>query len=390
MAEIRRMRHTPLTRAPQLHNRTLSGNIFDQSLGLLQGMGGVSVGEEEEDSEHAHLQIIGEEVSISEGGGAAELLDSEHAHLQIIGKEVSISQEESKVVSVESVSDDEGTLGMGAGQREAGGRVVAEEEEEEEDDGGCGILEKLPCSDDTPGIGMEVCVGGGADLDMSDTPPISDHELDAITTTTATTTVAATPPPPATATTSLLIPAHHNGFVKNGPTDKLTARGASPSLEKTLEDGILQTAAASSDLQLRILQLLEESRYDLRYPVQRYSSHVTDISRQKGQGSAAAEAEVETAVVGGAAAGAPVTVPHSQVNGILESSRLETTSNSLSMSDASSTRKRGRPRKRPLTKEAATGTPTPPPPSGRKRGRPRKSPAAISSAAHRRKGDEEA
>lgn len=60
-------------------------------------------------------------------------------------------------------------------------------------------------------------------------------------------------------------------------------------------------------------KLLEESRCNPRYLIQRSSSHVTDISRQKGQGLPVAEAEVEAAVVGGAAASAPATIPHSQV-----------------------------------------------------------------------------
>lgn len=113
-AEIQLMKHTMTPKVPQLQNRTLSGNILDQSLGLLH------------------------DSTLDGSTTAAELLDqSDYPHFSMIGEEVSITQEESEGVVPEAADDN-----------------VEQTTEEVEGDGGAD-------SEDTPGIGMEVvCVGG--------------------------------------------------------------------------------------------------------------------------------------------------------------------------------------------------------------------------------------
>lgn len=113
------MKLTMTPKVPQLHNRTLSGNILDQSLGLLQN-------------------------SVLEGSDVGpDMLDPLH----MIGEEVSITQEESEGVVPESPNENVEQISSKTGANEIvqqmSSRIGGDVE-----------------SDDTPGIGMEVvCIG---------------------------------------------------------------------------------------------------------------------------------------------------------------------------------------------------------------------------------------
>ena len=214
------MKHTLTPRVPQLHNRTLSGNIFDQSLGILHD-------------------------TVLDGNGInSELLDSEHAHLQIIGKEVSIWQEESD--SAETAGDKQRyMLGEGSSESlggEGGGGGINPKPGE-----AASSPDKFPCSDDTPGIGMEVvCVGGAA-------PSVSMNELE-----------------PA------VVSSHNGGFMNgvvtstefdlhHAPGEGLSGKGVEEKLDCEVE----------GEIQLKILRLFQDARYDLRFPVRRYSNQAS-------------------------------------------------------------------------------------------------------------------
>ena len=216
-AEIRKMKHTMTPRVPQLHNRTLSGNIFDQSLGVLH-----------------------------DSRTSPELLDSEHAHLEIIGKEVSIWQEDSNETA-DTVrnrgrhASEDSDSGVGSGEARMSGEGGG-------GGGGSGVLEILASPekymDDTPGIGMEViCEEGGVDPN------------DVIC---------------------------HNG-VMNGlsvgmPTDSELADLHQRSVVERAGQAERTSAAAEDlegDMQFRILKIFQDSRYDLRFPVRRYSNQAS-------------------------------------------------------------------------------------------------------------------
>lgn len=326
------MKHAPLTRVPPLHNRTLSGNILDQSLGILHG-------------------------SVLEGGDIA--LDSEHAHLQIIGKEVSISQEESKTIfsggggaggsgGVEGEvllaagggGGGRGSEGGGAGGGESGvvggpsrgmngleglgmlsRKVAGVSGGMEVGEGEMGTLEpvspdKFP--DDTPGIGMEVvCAGemgssvacissqedlgdpgslmvsshssvgaGGAAGDgpvlvngLEDFP--SSHYMSQFATTTTTT---ATSSHSMAASAAAASPGKMAGMVagvmfeeRGGAADGVVVEQSTAGPRVVAGAA---TGAGGGDMQLKILQLFQDARYDLRFPVQRYSSQATPTRRR--------------------------------------------------------------------------------------------------------------
>ena len=347
VAEIRRMKTTPLSRVPQLHNRTLSGNILEQSLNVLPA------GSILEESDNSDLQIIGEEVSIS---------NQEHPDLQIIGEEVSVPQEEETKAA-----------GAGGGKGEGGGGGGERGEAKE---GCCESPEKLPCSDDTPGIGMEVvCVGGMDGMDSS-----AQHlsELD-------------------TAATTII--SSQNGYV-NGLEDlsnmsvallavqqqqqqqQLSPGGAKvrPGPSEALEDGMMEPSDTS--LHRKILQLVAGARYDLRFPVQRYSSHA---SRE----NSVSQAETSLSKVNGIPEAVSTVVAGKKRNRASMYSMTPLTNSGGGMATPPSKR-RGRPPKVQPSLEVAGPLKKAPLALGRKRGRPRKhfpSPAAAPAPAVENKVD---
>ncbi len=230
IAEIKKMKHAMTPRVPQLHNRTLSGNIFDQSLGILQD-------------------------SILDGNGiTTELLDSDHAHLPIIGKEVSISQEESE----NFLSDDHRYS-----QHEGG----VEESDTRMDAVNCSP-EKFACSDDTPGIGMEVVCTEVPDASAT----FAMHQLHE---------------------SENSIVSSHNGMV-NGfggispppPPPPHEPHPTFPSMMDVLQspskgtEGFMRGSDKIMDLEVytKLLQDFQDSRYDLRFPVQRYQAKSSSTS----------------------------------------------------------------------------------------------------------------
>ncbi len=217
VAEIKKMKHTMTPRVPQLHNRTLSGNILDQSLGILH------------------------ESMLDNNGVTSELLDSEHAHLQIIGKEVSISQEESEGIATEFAGDDnhprtscEDDTGTNAVMQESRSTVAHSSPE------------KLSCSDDTPGIGMEVVCVGGSESDTSVvTQPVNEME----------------------------IVSSQNGIVNGFESFSESSIAATEqNVDIDDEEEEEEETVDSDDIQKSILQLLQDAYYDLRFPVRRYSA----------------------------------------------------------------------------------------------------------------------
>lgn len=209
VAEIRKMKHAMTPRVPQLHNRTLSGNIFDQSLGILHDSGVTP------DSEHAHLEIIGKEVSIWQD-------DSENNDQQFGGERQ------------QPMSGDGGVGGREAGTvEEAAGELTV------------AVTSPEKFADDTPGIGMEVVCEEG--VDTSD----SMNEIE-----------------------SSVLPLH-NGVInglKGTPTDfalvNLHQRAGASGDKSAAED-------SDGEVHLKIMRLFQDARYDLRFPVQRYSNQAS-------------------------------------------------------------------------------------------------------------------
>ena len=238
------MKHTMTPRVPQLHNRTLSGNIFDQSLGVLHD-------------------------SVLDGNGiATELLDSEHAHLQIIGKEVSISQEESE----NFLSEDQRYSSQQQQQQQQQHDGSVEDSDSRLDALNCSP-EKFSCSDDTPGIGMEVVCTEVPDSSVTfATTSHHLHEAEANN-----------------------MVSSHNGMV-NGfggvspplPPSPSPPHGTHPLIdnihlsptkgaEATTKRG---TESDLADVELKyskLLQQCQDSRYDLRF-VQRYQANTKSSS----------------------------------------------------------------------------------------------------------------
>ena len=208
------MKHVLTPRVPQLHNRTLSGNIFDQSLGLL------------------HDSLL---------DGNAITLDSEHANLQIIGKEVSISLEESENLPTDGQGEE--TKCAENGLPDNGPRNTT--------DTLASSPEKLACSEDTPGIGMEVVCIGGSDSDVLATvQPVNETEIIS--------SQNGIHPSMSTATESVLTVLHHSP----NKTGSRTQAKDDDSLDSD-NDGSMQR---------QILQLLQDACYDLRFPMQRCSN----------------------------------------------------------------------------------------------------------------------
>lgn len=208
-AEIRKMKHVMTPRVPQLHNRTLSGNIFDQSLGVLH-----------------------------DSRTTPELLDSEHAHLEIIGKEVSIWQEDSSEVpnplrSGGRHASEDSDSGVGSGEARTYG------------EGGGGVdaaVSPEKYIDDTPGIGMEViCEEGGDPNDVI----------------------------------------CHNGIM-NGLSMGVPMNSELADLHQRSVEGTEQAERTSAvvedsdgEMHFTILRHMQDARYDLRFPVRRYSNQVS-------------------------------------------------------------------------------------------------------------------
>ena len=113
------MKHTMTPKTPALHNRLLSGNIYNQSLGLFN-------------NSLLLLETSGDESQ------------SEYSHLHLIGQEVSISQEESEGIAPHVVPDMYDAV--------------------DQSSGGYHDLDS-----DTPGVGMEVICTGGLDKDTENT-----------------------------------------------------------------------------------------------------------------------------------------------------------------------------------------------------------------------------
>lgn len=253
-------------RLPQLQNRTLSGNILDQSIGILHD-------------------------SMLDGNGiASEMLDSEHAHLQIIGKEVSISQEESETVGVEfpsaveqryapsEGSDDERNGSVIGGKRKAKEVAVCSPE-------------KFSSSDETPGIGMEVVCVGGLDSSLSVLTLPTSSGLDAAVASHNGLVNGLDPsptqlPPPGKMAGGL------GGLGTGGPgagglgTGGLGAGGLGPAGGSDVggpgSEGLgpaggleVRSSETEGEIQLTILRLFQDARYDLRFPVRRYSNQAS-------------------------------------------------------------------------------------------------------------------
>lgn len=264
-AEIRKMKHAITPRVPQLHNRTLSGNIFDQSLGVL----------------HA-------------SGVTPELFDTEHAHLEIIGKEVSIWQEDPESADLQSSSVDKqrhlsggSDSGMGSGDVRTGEAAVVSPEK---------------FADDTPGIGMEVVCEEGVETGIS----MNDIE------------------------SSL-----HNGVInglKAPPTlfNHLHQRSTGAGL-----GDMSSTEDSDGEIHIKILRIFQDARYDLRFPVQRYSNQASRSQKSK-------------------------TPPASS----------STKQHVLPVPASAPAKKRGRPRKSQTPSQCVSAEKPP----NRKRGRPRKNP----------------
>lgn len=156
---------TPKT--PALHNRMLSGNIYNQSLGLF------------------HNSLL-----LESSGDESQ---SEYSHLHLIGEEISITQEESEGVVPDMYDTVE--------QSSAASFVSC-------NDVGCNDVDS-----DTPGIGMEVICAGGLDKDTENALSAEGrrllqslksefrfpkHPVTTATSTTSTTTTTATVSPPST------------------------------------------------------------------------------------------------------------------------------------------------------------------------------------------------
>lgn len=196
------MKHAMTPRVPQLHNRTLSGNIFDQSLGILHDRGVTP------DSEHAHLDIIGKEVSIWQE-------DSE-SNLQQFGRE-----------RQRHPSSDSGVASGEARTMEEATEVVTSPEK---------------FADDPPGIGMEVVCEDGTDpsdeIESSSVLPIHNGVINGLKGTPA----------------NFTLINHHQ---RAGEGDKST------------------TEDSDGEVHKEIMKIFQNARYDLRFPVQRYSNQAS-------------------------------------------------------------------------------------------------------------------
>ena len=270
------MKHTMTPRVPQLHNRTLSGNILDQSLGILH------------------------DTVLLENGFTMELMDSEQAQLQIIGKEVSISQEDSEnIAALDHMSNEKKT-----GDHEETWSDDRRVEIEPVDSN----LEKLSCSDDTPGIGREVvCIGDSESV-------FSSHPI-----------------------TEMEIVSSHNGIVNGGmrsiPTHEepkilhsTTVVQDDNITEKTVDKPMFENLETETDdWHRQILQFIQDAHYDLRFPISRYNNQ----SNKRIKSTVSSESPSKT-----------------RKTRQSENSRHKPTP--VSNSVTPTPRKRGRPRKNPL------------------------------------------
>jgi hypothetical protein len=226
-AEIRKMKHVMTSRVPQLHNRTLSGNIFDQSLGVLHDR------------------------------STSELLDSEHAHLEIIGKEVSIWQEDSAENTDTRLPDSEGE-GRGdedhtSGDSDSGVGSGEAKTSSEGDKGAVASPEKF--MDDAPGIGMEVVCEEGVD------PFVSNDVIEGSS-----------------------VPLHNgvvNGLTMGSPADIALADLHQRSAVEHREKKSAVAEDTEGDMHHKILRLFQDARYDLRFPVRRYSNQASRAKANK-------------------------------------------------------------------------------------------------------------
>ncbi len=243
IAEIKKMKLAMTPRVPQLHNRTLSGNIFDQSLGILQD-------------------------SILDGNGiTTELLDSEHAHLEIIGNQVSISSE------VHSAEEDNSSHVANRDDGEIGKDFLSLEGD---------AVNGIP--EDTPGVGMEVvcsegCESSSLSIMQSTVIPHSEEDPDCSVMVVQSIISPCTDGIP----NGFEISLPHTESSKPGFSEEEMDHGCDRLVNKalTLMESKNQDSDSEGEMHYKIMQLLQEAPYELRYPVQRYSNQASHAPGKK-------------------------------------------------------------------------------------------------------------
>ena len=289
------MKHALTPRVPQLHNRTLTGNIFDQSLGILHDSGG---------------SMLDSNGIVAGGDGGPDLLDADHAHF--IGKEVSVESElQLPHVSVDG-GEGGGGRGGGGGEAGGGGDDVVQMVVRGVGSSGCGgggggggemegaeLLSSPEKFGDDTDIGMEVVCAeeeGDATAAVASVSVTSVSVNGSPSSAAAMMGVGVAPILPATPLQNgvlinglvdhhhhhhhhlLLQQHHHQHQQQHCSEDEATITERMDSSEGGGEGGVAGPGPAEEavgEVQLKILALYQDAHYDLRFPVRRYSNQAS-------------------------------------------------------------------------------------------------------------------